>query len=259
MRKIFLLICAALLISGCGGGEVKEQEKIVVGLDDEYAPFGFRDNNNEIVGFDVDLAKETARRLGVEFEFKAIDWNSKVEELNSGNIDIIWNGLDITPERQEFFLYSNPYMDNRQIILLNQNADFKITSESDLAGKRVGTQGGSNSETYVEQNETLRNSMREFKTYSTVLNAFNALSNGEVDLLICDEHAARYELSKNAGKFKLVEVTIGPVTKIGIGFRKSDVELRDKVQIVFNDMIKDGTAAKISAQWFQADLIKTTW
>ena len=259
MRKIFLLICAALLISSCGGGEVKEQGKIVVGLDDEYAPFGFRNEQNELVGFDIDLAKETARRLGVEFEFKAIDWNSKVEELNSGKIDIIWNGLDITPERQEVFLYSNPYMDNRQIILLNQNADFKITSESDLAGKRVGTQAGSNSETYVEQNETLRNSMRDFKTYGTVLNAFNALRSGEVDLLICDEHAARYEMSKNADNFKLVDVTIGPVTKIGIGFRKSDVELRDKVQIVFNDMIKDGTAAKISAQWFQADLIKTTW
>ncbi len=258
MRKIFLLICAALLISGCGG-EVKEHEKIVVGLDDEYAPFGFRDDDNELVGFDIDLAKETARRLGVEFEFKPIDWNSKVEELNSGKIDIIWNGLDITPERKEFFLYSNPYMDNRQIVLLNQNADFTINSESDLAGKRVGTQSGSNSETYVEQNETLRKSIREFKTYSTVLNAFNALNSGEVDLLICDEHAARYELSKNTGKFKIVEVTIGPVTKIGIGFRKNDVELRDRVQIVFNDMIKDGTAAKISAQWFHADLIKTMW
>ena len=102
----------------------------------------------------------------------------------------------------------------------------------------------------------MRNSFSEFKTYLNFKEAFADLDSGAVDALICDELAARYELSKVPTKFEVVEVTIGPVCEIGIGFRKKDTELRDRVQKVFDEMIKDGTARKISEHWFQADLIK---
>ena len=104
------------LTTGCSG--FKEPEKFIIGLDDEYAPFGFRNEQNELVGFDIDLAKETARRMGVVFEFEPIEWDLKEDALNSKRIDMIWNGLDITPERQEHILYSKPYMDNRQVIFV---------------------------------------------------------------------------------------------------------------------------------------------
>jgi len=260
MKKFFLLLLVIFLISGCGQdsndiNNPKYKGTLVIGLDDEYAPFGFRDKNGELVGFDIDLAKEAAKRMGVKFDFKPIDWNNKENELDSGKIDIIWNGLDITPERQERILYSKPYMDNRQILLAKKSADFNFTSENDLAGKIVGTQAGSNSETYVDENKTLLNSFKDFKTYATFKQAFADLSDGKVDVLIVDELAAHYELSKIPRKFEISEVTIGPVTQLGIGFRKSDVELRDRVQKVFDEMIADGTTKKISEQWFQADLI----
>lgn len=263
MRKIFLLLLIILTVSGCGNQQdsnnlpvSKHGKKIVVGIDDEYAPMGFRNEKGEIIGFDIDLAKEAAKRMGVEFEFLPIDWNNKENELDSGRIDLIWNGLDITPERQERILYSKPYMDNRQILLVKKDNDQGIRSESDLAGKSVGTQDGSNSADYINQNETLKKSFKEFKTYRNFRDAFNDLESGAVDVLIVDELAGRFEMSKVPSKFDPIETTVGPVTELGIGFRKDNVELRNEVQTAFDSMIRDGTARRISEQWFQADLIK---
>ena len=267
MKKIFctVLILLTMLFTACGsGGEkisndstsVKFKKILVIGLDDEYAPLGFRDKNNRIVGFDVDMAKEAGRRLGVIFEFKPIEWNNKRHELESGEIDLIWNGLDVTDKRKEYILYTKPYMDNRQIVLVRRDTGINIRSEGDFAGLIVGTQAGSTSETYVEENAALKKSFAEFKTYVNYTEALAALENEEVDLLIADELLSRYTANQNPEKFSVIDVTIGNVTEIAIGFRKNDVELRDKVQKVFGDMVKDGTAKRISERWFHADLIK---
>ena len=248
------LLAMIMIFSGCG--QLENQTKLIIGLDDHYAPMGFRDESGEIIGFDIDLAKEVAKRLAVEFEFKPIDWNKKIEELNSGNVDIIWNGLDVTDERKKYILFSKPYMDNRQILLVKAGDDHGIRSAGDLDGKIVGTQAGSNSEDYINANDVLKSSFADFKTYRNFKDAFAALESDKVDVLICDEIAARYEISKIPKKFNIIEMTIGPVTEIAVGFRKGDVELHDRVQKVFDDMIKDGTARKISERWFQADIIK---
>ncbi len=263
MRKVLLpFLLMIFLISCCGCGQnsndinsPKYTGKIIIGIDDEYAPFGFRDKNGELIGFDIDLAKEAAKRMGVKFEFKPIGWNNKENELASGNVDIIWNGMDITPERQARILYSKPYMSNRQILLAKKSAGFNLSSENDLAGKIVGTQAGSTAETYIAENKTLLNSFKDFKTYATFKQAFTALADGEVDVLIIDELVGRYELSRIPRKFEVIDITIGPVTQLGIGFRKDDVELRNRVQKVFDEMVADGTTKKISEHWFQADLI----
>ena len=270
MKKIFLaaLLLVTMIFTGCGGSQGgtdkpatdkpadKKVEKITIGLDDEYAPMGFKNEQNEIVGFDVDLAKEAAKRLGTDVEFKAIDWNSKEAELKSGRIDIIWNGLDITPEREENMLFSKPYMDNRQIVFVTAGNDQGIKSEADLAGKKVGTQAGSTAESYIDKTPALKDSFAEFKTYGDYVSAFMDLENGRIDALVCDEITGRYALSKQEGKFTALDVAVGPMTQFGIAFRKDDTELRDKVQKVFDEMIKDGSAAKISEQWFKADLLK---
>ena len=262
MKKFLLpLLLMILTVSGCSDvksiDNIGHKEIYVIGIDDEYAPMGFRDEAGDIIGFDVDLAKEVARRMGVEFEFRPIVWNKKVEELNSGRIDLIWNGLDITPDRQENILYSKPYMDNRQILLVKADSNLEIYSKYDLAGKIVGTQAGSNSENYIEYDEELKNSLKEFRTFGSFKTAFKDLESGEIDVLIVDEIVGRYEMNKLPKKFKALEVTIGPVTEIGIGFRMTDLALRDEIQNVFNDMVRDGTAKEISEKWFQADLIKT--
>lgn len=262
MKNFFVIafLLVTMMLTGCGSdGESsdKNHKKIfVIGLDDHYAPMGFRNDKNELVGFDIDLAKEAAKRMGVEFEFKPIDWEKKKEEITSGNIDILWNGTDITAERKEYMIYTRPYMDNRQILLVKKGSELEIHSEGDLEGKIVGTQAGSSSRNYVDDNPKLKNSFKEFKTYLNFKEAFADLESGNVEVLICDEIAGRYEISKIPQKFQVIEVTIGPVCEIGIGFRKNDIELRDRVQKAFDSMVADGTTKKISEKWFQADLIK---
>ena len=267
MKKILMaaLLLVTMVFAGCGGGNEpaktdggakSDAKKIVIGLDDEYAPMGFKNEQNEIIGFDVDLAKEAAKRLGSEVEFKAIDWNSKEAELKSGRIDIIWNGLDITPERQENMLFSDPYMDNRQIVFVKNGNDSGIKAEADLAGKKVGTQAGSTAEAYIDSVENLKSSFAEFKTYGDYVSAFMDLENGRIDALVCDEIVGRYAMSKQGDKFQALDVAVGPITQFGIAFRKDDTDLRNKVQGVFDEMTKDGTAGKISEQWFGANLIK---
>ncbi|MBR4151569.1 MAG: amino acid ABC transporter substrate-binding protein [Selenomonadaceae bacterium] len=262
MKKIILpLLIMILFIAGCSKLEqgvkdisgFKYSEKIIVGIDDEFPPMGFRDERGELVGFDIDLAKETAKRMGVEFEFRPIDWNNKREELLSGHVDIIWNGLDITDERKEFMIFSKPYMDDRQIVLAKKDSDWDIHSEYDLADKIVGTQAGSTSDCYLKRN--LKDRLKNHRTYSKFKEALNALMNDEIEVIVCDELIARYE-ARNNPNLKVIEAKIGVITETGIGFRKEDTELRDQVQKVFDGMIKDGTAKKISEKWFQADLIK---
>ena len=255
MKKLFaLLLIVTAFMTGCGSQNTSEV--FVVGLDDEYAPMGFKNEQNEIVGFDVDLAKEAAKRLGTEVEFKAIDWNSKEAELKSGRIDIIWNGLDITPEREENMLFSKPYMDNRQIVFVKKDNVQGIMTETDLVGKRVGTQSGSTAEAYIDKTPALKDGFTEFKTYGDYVSAFMDLENGRIDALICDEIIGRYNIKDRANDFQALDVQIGPVTQFGIAFRKDDTELRDKVQKVFDEMVKDGSAAKISDKWFGSDLLK---
>ena len=267
MRKLFLTagLLVSMLLTGCGGetGNTGTQnnggttsEKIVIGLDDEYAPMGFKDESNQIVGFDVDLAKEATKRLGSEVEFKAIDWSSKEAELKSGRIQIIWNGLDITPERQENMLFSDPYMDNRQIIFVRTGEDQGIAAATDLAGKAVGTQAGSTGETNINNIPDLKNSFSEFKTYGDYVSAFMDLENGRLDAVVCDEIVGRYYMSKHPDKLQALDVTVGEVTQFGIAFDKENTALRDKVQKAFDEIVADGTATKISEQWFGADLIK---
>ncbi|MBR6012450.1 MAG: amino acid ABC transporter substrate-binding protein [Selenomonadaceae bacterium] len=265
MKKIFLAMTLVLtmLFTGCGGDQPKDNaggkdtKKIVIGLDDEYPPMGFKNEKNEIVGFDVDLAKETAKKLGAEVEFKGIDWSSKEAELKSGRVDILWNGLDITPERKENMLFSDPYMDNRQVVFVRKGSDLKISAEADLAGKNIGTQAASTAEDYVNKNENLKNSFKEFKTYGDYMAAFMDLENGRMDAVICDEIVGRYYMSKHPETLEALDVTVGPVSEFGIAFAKENTELRDKVQKAFDEIVADGTAKKISEKWFEADLIKS--
>ena len=259
-QKLFALGMAAVMTlavsAGCGSNETGDSgKKIVVGLDDNFPPMGFKDGSNEIVGFDIDLAKEASKRLGREVEFKAIDWSSKEAELKSGRVDILWNGLDITEKRKENMLFSDPYMDNRQIIFVKKgNKDIK--DETSLAGKVVGTQSASSAEDYMDGSNFFKEQVKEVKKYPDYVSAFMDLENGRIDAVVGDEITGRYYMSKHPDTLEAVDVAVGPVSTFGIGFAKDKQQLRDEVQKVLNDMKADGTMGKISEKWFGKDITK---
>lgn len=264
MKKIIMLclgiMTAGLVLAGCGqqakqaAPDAGKAGKIVVGLDDNYPPMGFRDENNKITGFDVDLAKEAAKRLKREVEFKPIDWSSKEAELKSGRVDVLWNGLDITEKRKENMLFSDPYMDNRQIVFVRK--DSAIKTAADLKGKIVGTQSGSTGEENINKDAKLKSSLKEVKAYPDFIAAFMDLENGRIDAIVGDEITGRYYMSKHPDKFAARDIVIGDITSFGIGFAKDNQKLRDEVQKVLNEMKKDGTMAKISQKWFGKDITK---
>lgn len=253
---VLLLVMAGVLFAGCGSTTKTEpaKKKIVIGLDDNFPPMGFKDEKNNIVGFDIDMAKEAAKRLGIEVEFKGIDWSSKEAELNSKRVDALWNGMNITEERKKNVLFSDPYMESKQLIFVLANSPIK--SAADLKGKVVGVQQSSIGEEVVSKDEKLKATLKDFKKYPDCVAAFMDLKTGRLDAVVTDEILGRYYMSKEAGAYIAIEQPLGEVGVYGVGFRKDDKELRDKVQNVLNEMKKDGTSAKISQKWFGADIVK---
>ena len=226
---------------------------IVVGLDDNFPPMGFRDEKNELVGFDIDLAKEAGKRLGVEVTFKPIDWNAKEAELTGKRVDVLWNGLTITEERKANILFTTPYLENRQIVVVLDKSEIK--GKADLAGKVVGVQQGSSAVDAVKKDEATAKSLKELKEFGDNVAALMDVEAGRLDALVVDEVVGRYYTAKKPGTYRVLDDNFG-TEDYGVGMRKDDTELLGKIQKAMDEMKKDGTAAKISTQWFGKDIIK---
>ena len=193
------------MLTGCNATKTEEvkQDKtktLVVGLDDTFAPMGFRDDNGEIVGFDIDMAKEVTKRLGMELKFQPIDWASKELELNTGKITCIWNGLSVSPAREEAMTLSKPYLANKMIIITNQ--DSALNTKADLEGKKVGLQTGSTAVAALEKDPISKKLTQV--TYENNVLALTDLNIGRIDAVVMDEVVARYMISKSGNLYKVL-------------------------------------------------------
>lgn len=254
-------IMATTILSGCGStaknngdnswNNVKDKGKFVLGLDDSFPPMGFRDDNNNITGFDIDVAKEACKRLNIELVVQPINWDAKEQELNTGNIDAIWNGFTITKEREDKILFSKPYMKNRQIIVVNKNSN--INSLKDLQGKKLGLQAESSAADALNQSADFKKTLRDAVEYKDNLTALMDLEKGGVDAVLMDEIVARYFIQKKAKNYRILDEALAE-EEYGIGFRKNDNKLMEEFQSTLNAMAKDGTLAKISESWFGKDI-----
>jgi len=256
-------LLSAMVLAGCGKKEEPAPvaaapepvvaNAIVIGLDDNFPPMGFRNDKNELVGFDIDLAKEAGKRLGVEVTFKPIDWNAKEAELNGRRIDVLWNGLTITEERKANILFTKPYLENRQIIIVTDKSP--ITTKAQLNGKVVGVQEGSSAVDAVEKDTATAKSIKELKKFGDNVAALMDLSAGRLDALVVDEIVGRYYTTKKPGEYRVLEDNFG-TEDYGVGTRKDDTELAAKLDKALDDMKADGAAAKISTDWFGKDIVK---
>ena len=264
MKKIILLVLVALSAVMCSAKkadtpensskisvEQKMPQKIVVGLDDTFAPMGFKNEKGEIVGFDIDLAKAVASKLGIPIEFKSINWDSKVIDLNNKNIDLIWNGLTITEERKQEVLFSSPYLQNSQVVVTKSGSPIK--TKADLKGKVIAAQSQSSGEEAFKK-DAISKEVKEFKTFDQYDRAFLDLEAGRVDAIVVDEIMARYiKKTKEAqSKKELYTILTEDFGKedYGIGARKTDTLLVEKINAALVELKKDGTFDKIYQQWF---------
>lgn len=275
MKKLFkqTVTCSiAALLSlgfvGCSSGEATssnntdtkkvasamDKDTLVVGLDDTFAPMGFKDESGEIVGFDVDLAKAVGEKLGKKIEFQTIDWSMKETELNAGNIDFIWNGYTITEERKAQVSFGTPYLKNRQIIITLADSD--INSKADLKGKTVAAQTGSSAVDAIEAEPDVLATFKDGKpvTYESNNDVLMDLEAGRVDAAVADEIIVRYYISKKGEeKFKVLEEDFGD-EEYGVGMRQNDTELVEAFNKAYAEIKEEGTLAEISTKWFGEDI-----
>ena len=229
--------------------KVKEAGKLVLGLDATFKPMGYTDENNNIVGFDIDLATEACKRLDIKLETKGVVWETKEIDLNAGTIDCIWNGLSISDSRKKVMLMSDPYMENEMVFAVNEDSDIK--SLSDLAGKKVTVQNGSTAQEILEGNEISKD-----MTITPLETNVEALSNLEMnmcDAVFLDSVVAKYEINTSKKAFRILDEGLEP-EKYGIGFRLGDQQLCDKIYDTLKEMKADGTVEKIATKWFGSDI-----
>ena len=157
LTMVLLMVFTMFALTGCGNesefADVQEKGTLVVGLDDAFAPMGFRDADGNLVGFDIDLANAVGEELGVEVEFVPIDWNAKEMELEAQTIDCVWNGMSITPDRLENMELTDKYLNNKIVLMSLASSDLDVTEASQLADLQIGTQVDSSALKMLQSNE----------------------------------------------------------------------------------------------------------
>lgn len=273
MKKVFAILLSTMLVLALAAGcaqpapaepaqpeeaadtsleAVLAKGELVIGLDDTFAPMGFRDAAGNLVGFDIDLATAVCEKLGVSAKFQPIDWNSKEMELNGGTIDCIWNGMSATPERQQSMSLSQNYLNNKMIVMTNTGVE--IASKEDMANFNIGIQGGSAALEAVQSSEiyeSVKDKITEYPTYDEIIMDMNA---GRLDCVVIDEVFGNYKNAQIDNKFGTAPFDFGD-DLYAIGFRKADLALTQAVNDAINALIADGSAAGISNTWFGTDIV----
>lgn len=264
-KKIFsllMVLALAVSVTACGGSSTgtassdaldsqAELGKLVVGFDAEYPPFGFIAEDGSYDGFDLAMAQEVCDRLGWEYEAVAIDWNSKDSELESGNINCIWNGFTYTG-REDEYTWSDPYVDNRIVAVVK--ADSGITSLADLAGKTVMAQSASSAVDALNDNETLKDSLGSVVELADYNMGFMELQQGTVDAVAADLGVATYQTLNKEGDYIILDEPIS-TEQYAIGFLKGNTELRDAVNEVLHEMAEDGTMLELAQNYVDDGLV----
>ena len=257
-KRMLAIMMSALMAAGiCSGVTVyadADSKTLTVGFDAEYPPFGYMDESGEYVGFDLDVAQKVCDNLGWELVKKPINWDSKDMELNSGNIDCIWNGFTING-REDDYTWSDPYLNNEQVMVVT--SDSGIETLADLAGKTVVVQAASaaldalNSEDNKELTDSFA-SLTENPDYNT---AFMNIDSGAADAVAVDIGVAKYQLAqREEGKYKILDEPIQS-EQDGIGFAKGNEELRDTVWAEVMKLYDEGEIDKLAEQYGVADML----
>jgi polar amino acid transport system substrate-binding protein len=276
MKKEIILAAvlgAAVLLGGCSGQKSgvtasaasdtaastaketgKETESaanaLIVGFDQDFPPMGFVGDNGEYTGFDLELAQEVANRLGRKFVPQPIAWDAKDMELESGNIDCIWNGFTITG-REEGYTWTKPYMENSQVFVVGKDSGIKTLA--DLSGKIVEVQADSSAEKALQADEKLSGTFGTLQTTPDYNTAFMDLEMGAVDAIAMDVIVAGYQIEQRKADFIILDEALA-AEEYGVGFKKGNDTLRDLVQEQLDAMAADGTLKKISEKWFGKDV-----
>ncbi|MDN3427810.1 amino acid ABC transporter substrate-binding protein [Microbacterium sp. APC 3898] len=268
----FLLVLAMLVLAACGGGspeedpttddaadnggsgedvlaKVKEEGTLVIGTEGTYPPFTFHDASGELTGFDVEIAREVAERLGVEAEFLETQWDAMFAGLDAGRFDMVANQVGINPERQESYEFSDPYITSTAVLVVAED-NTEIQSFEDLDGKLSAQSLTSN---YAE---TATSYGAELEGVEGFNQAIELLNSGRVDATVNDNLTVLDFLKQRPdAKVKVVDES-GDAAQSALLFRKDSGAIVDEANKALADMIEDGTYDEISEKWFGENVLE---
>ena len=272
MKKLLALVLAVMMMAGLITGIAAAEEsdwdyisgkgKMVVGMT-LFAPMNYY-NGDEFVGFDTELTKAVGEKLGVEIEFVEINWDSKEIELNSKNIDCIWNGMCITPERKENMSMTNAYLYNTQAIVAKTDkmADLLANVEGVNVVAEQGSTGEGKLLGTIEDDETVEVSAKEFfskSNYTAVDSMAKALmevKSGTADIALVDSVCALAMVGEGTDYADMsvnLDNNFG-LQEYGIAFRKGS-DVTEKVNEIIVELTKDGTVAEIAGRYGLTDAL----
>ena len=272
MKKLLCMVLV-LMMGFSAGAAMAESEsdwayiqgkgKLTIGIT-LFAPINYYDENNELIGFDTELAKAVCEKLGVEVEFIEINWDSKEIELNSKNIDAIWNGMCITEERKQNMSMSRPYLYNTQAMVMK--ADKEADIMADIAGKYVVAEQGSTGEgklqgTIADDDTVVVSAKEYFKdaNYTPVDSMAKALmevKSGIADVALVDSVCALAMVGEGTDYDDLtvnLDNNFG-LQEYGIGFRVGS-DVTELVNNAIIELTKDGTVAQIAEKYGLTDML----
>lgn len=260
MKKFLALLLVFSMVfcfAACGGKDesdakyITEKGKMVIGIT-YFAPMNYMDSDGKtLIGFETEFAKAVCEKLGVEPVFQEINWAAKETELNAKNIDCIWNGMTITDERLQNMSISNPYMQNKQVLVVKaENAN--LTS---VDGLDIAAEGGSAGANVIENDNYFKNA--NFVETEDMAAALMEVKSGTSDGCVIDYVTSLGMIGKGTEYENLVIVEsakfeLGNDEQYGIAFRK-DSDMTEKVNAAISELVADGTLQKIAEKYSLED------
>ena len=269
-KKISILLVFVLIMSifavGCGGSagetpsgdadtsltDLQAKGTMVVGVDDQFPPMGFVGEDGEITGFDIELAKLVAEKLGVEAEIQPIDWSAKEMELNSGNIDVIWNGYTITADRIKQVEFTKPYLQNEQVLVVAKDSPYQV--KADLEGKTVGAQVESAGLEALRADTEFSDTFAGLPEYDDYMTALLDVGSTRLDAIAMDRVVIAYVMSQQPDKFRVLDESLED-EYYGIGCAKGAVALREAIDKAMDELYEDGSIDALSTKWFGENIV----
>lgn len=266
LRALLMTLVSAVVLAACGQAasnteadnwsQYEENKTITIGFDNTFVPMGFEQKDGSYAGFDIDLANAVFEKYGITVNWQPIDWDMKESELNKGTIDLIWNGYSATDERREKVLFTDPYMENEQVLVTKKSSN--ITKTADMADKTLGAQAGSSGYSDFEANAAVLKNIVKDNTatqYQTFNEALIDLQNDRIDGLLIDRVYANYYLETEG---ILNDYNVFPAgfnsESFAVGARKADTTLVEKINQAFKELYTEGKFQEISQKWFGEDI-----
>jgi len=271
VKKLFtaisLLSVIMIVLAGCAGKsedkttdttapsnlleKIKSAGKIRVGLMGTYAPYNFLNDKHEVDGFDADVAKQVAKRLGVEVEFITGEFSGLIEGLQKDKYDALVTQVTITDDRKKTMDFSEPYIKNAVNVIVKSD-NTAIKSVDDFKDKKIGVGLGTNDEKYLRDVVLPKVGNFEIATYNDVITSLSDLNVGRIDATINNIFAIKPLLEKNHLDIKPVGEPIKEDVA-GIAVRKNNPELVQALNKALDEMKSDGTFKEIFQKWFGVD------